>query len=73
MAFIIDFPLSFKIGDTADCHINGQPKRVTWRDEGTMVILPDDARTIQRSFSSGGLRTFICTNAGVPAVKVFGA
>jgi hypothetical protein len=28
-------------GDTIDCRINGKPKRVTWRDEHTLVIEPD--------------------------------
>ena len=29
----IHMPKSFRIGDTVDCKINGEPKRVTWRDE----------------------------------------
>jgi hypothetical protein len=28
-------------GDTIDCRINGEPKRVTLRDESTLVIGPD--------------------------------
>ena len=28
-------------GDTIDCRINGKPKRVTWRDEHTLVIEAD--------------------------------
>jgi hypothetical protein len=32
-------------GDTIDCRINGKPKRVTWRDEHTLVIEPDPYAT----------------------------
>jgi hypothetical protein len=34
--FPINIPSTF--GDTIDCRINGKPKRVTWRDEHTLVI-----------------------------------
>jgi hypothetical protein len=44
--FMIHMPKSFKVGDTADCRINKIPQRLTWRDEDTIVIEPDDARTI---------------------------
>ena len=27
-------------GGTIDCRINGKPKRITWRDEHTLVIEP---------------------------------
>ena len=32
-------------GDTIDCRINGKPKRVTWRDEHTLVIEADPYAT----------------------------
>jgi len=32
-------------GDTIDCRINGKPKRVTWRDEHTLLIEPDPYAT----------------------------
>ena len=32
-------------GDTIDCRINGKPKRVTWRDEHTLVIETDPYAT----------------------------
>jgi anaerobic glycerol-3-phosphate dehydrogenase len=32
-------------GDIIDCRINGKPKRVTWRDEHTLVIEPDPYAT----------------------------
>jgi hypothetical protein len=34
--FALNIPSTF--GDTLDCRINGKPKRVTWRDEHTLVI-----------------------------------
>ena len=37
--FALNIPSTF--GDTIDCRINGKPKRVTWRDEHTLVIGPD--------------------------------
>ena len=32
-------------GDAIDCRINGKPKRVTWRDEHTLVIEADPYAT----------------------------
>ena len=32
-------------GETIDCRINGKPKRVTWRDEHTLVIEADPYAT----------------------------
>ena len=37
--FALNIPSTF--GDTIDCRINGKSKRVTWRDEHTLVIEPD--------------------------------
>ena len=37
--FALNIPSTF--GDTIDCRINGKPKRVTWRDEHTLVIEAD--------------------------------
>jgi hypothetical protein len=34
--FALNIPSTF--GDTIDCRINGKPRRVTWRDEHTLVI-----------------------------------
>jgi hypothetical protein len=34
--FALNIPSTF--GDTIDCRINGKAKRVTWRDEHTLVI-----------------------------------
>jgi hypothetical protein len=33
--------ISATFGNSVDCRINGKPKRVTWRDEHTLVIKPD--------------------------------
>jgi hypothetical protein len=30
--FILHVPKFHKVGDTMDCHVNGDPVRVTWRD-----------------------------------------
>ena len=37
--FALNIPSTF--GDTIDCRINGKAKRVTWRDEHTLVIEAD--------------------------------
>jgi hypothetical protein len=37
--------ISATFGDTIDCRINGKPKRVTWRDEHTLVIEPQPYAT----------------------------
>ena len=47
-------------GDTIDCRINGKPKRVTWRDEHTLVIEADPYATApveQVRRQLGGLRS----------------
>ena len=41
--FALNIPSTF--GDTIDCRINGKPKRVTWRDEHTLVIQADPYAT----------------------------
>ena len=41
--FALNIPSTF--GDTIDCRINGKPKRVTWRDEHTLVIETDPYAT----------------------------
>ena len=41
--FALNIPSTF--GDTIDCRINGKPRRVTWRDEHTLVIEADPYAT----------------------------
>jgi hypothetical protein len=41
--FALNIPSTF--GDSIDCRINGEPKRVTWRDEHTLVIEPNPYAT----------------------------
>jgi hypothetical protein len=41
--FALNIPSTF--GDTIDCRINGKAKRVTWRDEHTLVIETDPYAT----------------------------
>ena len=41
--FALNIPSTF--GDSIDCRINGEPKRVTWRDEHTLVIKPNPYAT----------------------------
>jgi hypothetical protein len=66
--FMINMPKTFKVGDTWECRINGEPEQVTWRDENTLVIGLDDARTIVTRQSDGGdLVCFICGDAGKKA------
>jgi hypothetical protein len=61
--FTTCMPVTFKVGDTADCKINGWPQRLTWRDAKTLVIEPDDARTILDQWTDGELVHFTCGNA----------
>jgi hypothetical protein len=63
MAFAICMPLTFKVGDTVKCTINGKPARVTWRDQETLVIEPGDARRIVDVHRDSGLIYFACTDA----------
>jgi hypothetical protein len=62
--FILSLPMRDKIGDTCNCLINGEPRRVTWRDAHTMVIEPNDIRQIYRTSEDGELRIFWCSSAG---------
>jgi hypothetical protein len=48
---IISLPKTFKIGDTV---------HVTWRNAETLVIEPDDVRTITTTYYEGEIITFIC-------------
>jgi hypothetical protein len=47
--FMMNMPLDFKIGETRDSPINGEPRRITWCDQHTLVIEPDDALEIFQS------------------------
>ena len=51
---MIALPTTVRVGDTCDCKINDEPKRVTWRDPATLVIEPDDVRAIL-DLSPGGI------------------
>jgi hypothetical protein len=33
--FMITMPLNYSIGETPDCKINGEPRKLTWRDKDT--------------------------------------
>ena len=61
--FMIHLPRSMQIGDTEDCIVNGKPKKVTWRDESTLVIEPGDARRILMAAPEGDLTCFMCADA----------
>jgi hypothetical protein len=39
---------TFKVGDTADCRINKQAARLTWRNAKTLVIERHDAAPSSR-------------------------
>jgi hypothetical protein len=62
--FFISMPRSFKIGDTADCRINHEPARITWRDTGYLGIKPDDVRPIVGIAKGDDLISFSCGDAG---------
>lgn len=60
--FCISMPVAFKMGDTVDVVINGEAKRLTWRDERTLVIEPHDVRTIfDAAYIGADLQMFICS------------
>lgn len=62
--FFISMPKRFKIGDTESARINGKTAQVHWKDKATLVILPDDERTILSTDVQGELRSFSCGHAG---------
>jgi hypothetical protein len=62
-------PPTFKIGETADCRINHEPARITWKDESTLVIEPGDERAILQTFIDGDLRVFMCSHAGAKEIR----
>jgi hypothetical protein len=68
--FMINMPLDFKVGETRDCTINREPKRITWRDQHTLVIEPGDARQIFHTEADGELRCFICGDAGARKARI---
>jgi hypothetical protein len=74
--FFLSLPLSVKIGDTTECRINGKPKKVTYRDAKTLVIEPDDARTIIDMRNDATLRYFTCgdpaEDGGTEGITVIG-
>jgi hypothetical protein len=61
--FSMTMPITFKVGDTADVKINFEPKQLTWQDEDTLVIEPDDARKILYRTTDGELIHFVCSDA----------
>jgi hypothetical protein len=61
--FFISLPATVKVGDTADVKINGEPRKVTYRDAKTMVVEPDDARCIVDVQRCGELNSFVCSDA----------
>jgi hypothetical protein len=63
-------PLNFKIGATADCKINGEPARVTWRNQHTLVIEPDDARQIFHIETDDQERCFFCGDPGAKQASI---
>ena len=69
--FMINMPVDFKVGETRDCRINREPKRITWRNQHTLVIEPDDARQIFHTEVEGELRCFMCGDAGAKKATLY--
>jgi hypothetical protein len=69
--FMLNMPVDFKVGETRDCRINGKPARVTWRDQHTLVIEPDDARQIFSAETDGKLRCFMCGDPGAKQAGIW--
>ena len=61
--FVITLPVSVKSGDVVDCTINGEPKKVLFYGAHTLMIGPDDERTIIDMWVDGALRHFVCSDA----------
>lgn len=72
MAFMISMPPDFKVGDTAECTVDGKPTTLTWRDGVTLVIGADDARAIAHIELSDDAISFICADehGDAPAIIV---
>jgi hypothetical protein len=66
--FIISLPSTFKVGDSTTIRVGGKPAMVTWRDQVTLVIEPDDLRPIRFVKQEGGLRHFFCGDRGGPGL-----
>lgn len=62
--FFLSMPNDFKVGQSAECRINGRPARVTWQNQKTLVIEPDDARSILSVTKDGDLLHFTCGDSG---------
>jgi hypothetical protein len=65
----LSMPLTFKVGDTAECKINGEPTQVSWPERATLVIDPHvlthgkpDTREILDITVRGNLRSFTCAD-----------
>jgi hypothetical protein len=70
--FMINMPKSFKVGETADCRIDGEPARVTWRRPNELVIEPDDVRRIfHADVGDNNLRCFMCGDAGAKKASIY--
>jgi hypothetical protein len=61
--FMLHMRNTFKVGDSANCKINGEPARVTWRDANHLVIEPNDVRPIVSCTDDGKLICFMCGDA----------
>jgi hypothetical protein len=70
MAFFISMPADFKVGETRDCRINFGPARVTWRNNDTLVIEPDDARKIVFVERRGETISFACSDVDDTAPSI---
>jgi hypothetical protein len=64
--FVLTMDAGFKVGDTREVRVNGDPTSVTWSGENTIVLGADDARQILMTNRSGSQVTFICSDPGCP-------
>jgi hypothetical protein len=58
---IIEVPVSFKIGSSGDFKVNGELRRVIWRNENTLSIAPGFLHRILSINDQDGTRRFVCT------------
>jgi hypothetical protein len=60
----VHMPKAYCIGDTVETTINGEAKRVTWRDEKTLLLEPNDPRVIFLRVAYEDFVSFLCGDSG---------
>jgi hypothetical protein len=67
---VIEAPVSFKVGSSGDFKVDGEIKRVVWRNENTLSIAPGFLHRIVSINEQDGMRRFTCTAARASKLEV---